>query len=76
MGEATSDESQPRSYRRWSKQDFFPEDSFQNWTSYLSSLSHTNSRLQDRLSSRSDEATELVNLRKQSENTMKRCLNG
>ncbi|KAL8508669.1 hypothetical protein ACS0TY_019061 [Phlomoides rotata] len=75
MGEATSDDSKPRSYWRWSKQDFFPEDSFQNWTSYLSALSQTKSRLQDRLSSRSDEATELVNLRKQSENTMKRCLN-
>ncbi|KAM1244411.1 hypothetical protein ACFX1X_036201 [Malus domestica] len=32
----------PRSYwSRWSKQDFFPEPSFQNFNSYKDALSHT-----------------------------------
>lgn len=63
-----------RSYWRWSKQDFFPEKSFDNWSSYVSALSQTTARFKDRLLSRSDDATELVDLRKQSENSMKRCL--
>lgn len=63
-----------RSYWRWSKQDFFPEKSFDNWSSYVSALSQTRARFKDRLLSRSDDATELVDLRKQSENSMKRCL--
>ncbi|PIN17253.1 Amino acid transporter [Handroanthus impetiginosus] len=74
-GETTTHEAQPRTYWRWSKQDFFPEKSFENWSSYLSALSQTKARFKDRLVSRSDEAMELVELRKQSENSMKRCLN-
>ncbi|GFQ00842.1 cationic amino acid transporter 5 [Phtheirospermum japonicum] len=74
MGTTTT-EAQPRSYWRWSKQDFFPEESFENWTSYLSALSQTKARFKDRLVSRSDDSKELVDLRKQSENSMKRCLN-
>lgn len=73
-GDVHRDE-QPRSYWRWSKQDFFPEKSFENWGAYRSALSQTSARFKDRLLSRSDEATELVELRKQSENNMKRCLN-
>ncbi|KAI3455781.1 hypothetical protein Pfo_012444 [Paulownia fortunei] len=73
-GETTT-QAQPRSYWRWSKQDFFPEKSFENWSSYLSALSQTKARFKDRLVSRSDDAKELVGLRKQSENSMKRCLN-
>ncbi|XP_015066947.1 cationic amino acid transporter 5 [Solanum pennellii] len=68
------DEIQPRSYWRWSKHDFFPGDSFQNWSAYRSALSQTFTRLKDRVANRSDDADEIVELRKESENEMKRCL--
>ncbi|XP_057812008.1 cationic amino acid transporter 5 [Salvia miltiorrhiza] len=71
----TESDVQPRSYWRFSKQDFFPEKSFENWSSYISALSETRLRFKDRLLNRSDETTELVYLRKQSENSMKRQLN-
>ncbi|XP_061366314.1 cationic amino acid transporter 5 [Gastrolobium bilobum] len=70
------DDPEPqKSYWRWSKQDFLPEESFQSWNNYVSALSQTWIRFKDRLLSRSDDATETVELRKQSENEMKRCLN-
>ncbi|KAK7303855.1 hypothetical protein RJT34_14772 [Clitoria ternatea] len=70
------DEAEPqRSYWRWSKQDFLPEESFQSWKNYITALSQTQLRFKDRLFSRSDDATETEVLKKQSENDMKRCLN-
>ncbi|MED6160827.1 Catabolite repression protein cat5 [Stylosanthes scabra] len=63
-----------RSYWRWSKQDFLPEESFQSWTNYTSALSQTWFRFKNRLTSRSDDETETTQLTKQSENQMKRCL--
>ncbi|MED6143332.1 Catabolite repression protein cat5 [Stylosanthes scabra] len=63
-----------RSYWRWSKQDFLPEESFQSWTNYSSALSQTWFRFKNRLTSRSDDETETTQLTKQSENQMKRCL--
>lgn len=66
---------QTRSYWRWSREDFIPEQSFQSWASYRSALRQTPHRLADRLLGRSDDATELGNLRMQSEHDMKRCLN-
>ncbi|KAB1216152.1 Cationic amino acid transporter 8, vacuolar [Morella rubra] len=63
-----------RSYWRWSKQDFFPEASFESLASYRTSLSHTCSRLKDRLFDRSTDAFELVELRKASEHHMRKCL--
>ncbi|KAK4254619.1 hypothetical protein QN277_009975 [Acacia crassicarpa] len=73
MEEAPSSE---RSYwRRWSKQDFLPEESFQSWTTYWTALSQTLLRFKDRLTSRSDDATETGEIRNESENDMKRCLN-
>nr|XP_043632620.1 cationic amino acid transporter 5 [Erigeron canadensis] len=63
------------SYFRWTKQDFFPEQSFKNWGTYKHALSHTYSRFKDRLLTRSEDAEEIETLRKQSENDMKRCLN-
>ncbi|KAF5728084.1 putative cationic amino acid transporter [Tripterygium wilfordii] len=63
-----------RGYWRWRKQDFFPEPSFQDFSSYKSALSQTYPRLKNRLLSRSTETTELVTLRKESENPMNRCL--
>ncbi|XP_052181309.1 cationic amino acid transporter 5 [Diospyros lotus] len=66
---------QPKSYWRCSKQDFFPEESFKNWGTYRYALSQIWFRFKDRLVSRSHDANELGELRKQSENDMKRCLN-
>ncbi|KAJ0018443.1 hypothetical protein Pint_11913 [Pistacia integerrima] len=68
------EEVRQRSYWRWSKQDFLPEESFQSWDNYLHALSQTRFRFKDRLISRSDDANEIDVLRKQSENDMKRCL--
>ncbi|XP_050260416.1 cationic amino acid transporter 5 [Quercus robur] len=73
MGEV-GDDVQPRSYWRWKKQDFFPEESFQNWGTYGFALLQTRHRFKDRLISRSNDAEEIGELRKQSENDMKRCL--
>ncbi|KAF8026006.1 hypothetical protein BT93_F2736 [Corymbia citriodora subsp. variegata] len=64
-----------RSYWRWSKQDFFPEESFANFASYRKALSQTFPRLRDRILNRSTQSIELVELKKESENEMKRCLN-
>jgi len=64
-----------RSYWRWSKQDFLPEESFQSWNNYVSALSQTWLRFKDRVQTRSDDATETHELKKQSENEMKKCLN-
>ncbi|KAL4351496.1 hypothetical protein GQ457_06G024990 [Hibiscus cannabinus] len=74
MGQEAEDVFQPRSYWRWSKDDFLPEESFRNWSSYVSALSQIYPRFKDRLVSRSDDANEITELRKQSENDMKRCL--
>ncbi|WCJ17633.1 cationic amino acid transporter 8 [Euphorbia peplus] len=63
-----------RSYWRWSKHDFLPEPSFQNFTSYRNAVSQTGFRLKDRIFSRSTETNELVTLQKESENPMKKCL--
>ncbi|KAL8209049.1 hypothetical protein R6Q57_008461 [Mikania cordata] len=64
----------PKSYWRFSKQDFFPEPSFQNLTAYKSAFAQTLHRLRDRCIGRSTDATELVELKKQSENEMQKCL--
>ncbi|MED6143334.1 Catabolite repression protein cat5 [Stylosanthes scabra] len=68
------DPSSQRRYWRWSKQDFLPEESFQSWNNYASALSQTWCRFKDRLMSRSDADNETTELRRQSENDMKRCL--
>lgn len=73
---AVNGESQSRkSYWRWSKGDFFPEESFESWPTYFSALSQTHLRFRDRLLGRSDDDKELGEVRKQSEHDMKRCLN-
>ncbi|KAG6782993.1 hypothetical protein POTOM_012420 [Populus tomentosa] len=69
-----SGEIQHKSYWRFSKQDFLPEESFQSWGNYRSALSETCFRFKDRLISLSDDVNEIGELRKQSENEMKRCL--
>lgn len=67
-------EEEERGYWRWSKRDFFPEESFQSFGSYRAALSQTCSRFKNRLVSRSDDENERVELKKQSEHEMKRCL--
>ncbi|XP_021846963.2 cationic amino acid transporter 5-like [Spinacia oleracea] len=65
----------PPNYWKLSKSDFFPGESFKNWSSYKSAVSQTCHRFRDRLVSRSDDANELGDIRQQSKNDMKRCLN-
>lgn len=67
-------ETATRSYWRWSKKDFYPEPSFENLASYRNAFSHTWHRLKDRVLDRSSEEREVVELRRESENNMKRCL--
>ncbi|XP_055961772.1 cationic amino acid transporter 5 [Mercurialis annua] len=67
-------EVQPNSYWRFRKQDFLPEESFQSWANYRSALAQTHFRFKDRLTSRSTDAKEIGEIRKQSENDMTRCL--
>ncbi|GAA0166661.1 amino acid transporter [Lithospermum erythrorhizon] len=69
-----SDQPPPKSYWRFSKNDFFPEPSFKNLNSYMSALSQTPRRLIDRVLDRSSDDFELVELKKQSENDMIKCL--
>ncbi|PKA64444.1 Cationic amino acid transporter 5 [Apostasia shenzhenica] len=68
------DQNQPRSYWRWSRKDFFPEPSFQSWAAYLSALSQTPHRLKDRFLGRSSDTSEINDVRRRSENDMRRCL--
>ncbi|KAI9195688.1 hypothetical protein LWI28_017208 [Acer negundo] len=63
-----------RKYWRCTKNDFFPETSFENITTYKSALSQTFPRLKNRLLARSSDANELVVLQKESERPMQKCL--
>ncbi|XP_068665449.1 cationic amino acid transporter 5-like [Aristolochia californica] len=74
MEGAGGDGAERRSYWRWSRKDFYPEESFQSWPNYKSAVSQTVYRFKDRLLDRSEEFVELDVLRKESENDMKRCL--
>ncbi|KAL4200657.1 hypothetical protein AMTRI_Chr02g212250 [Amborella trichopoda] len=58
-----------------SKDDFFPEESFKSWGNYMRALGKTPSRLKDRLLARSLDATEITEVRAQSQNDMKKSLN-
>ncbi|XP_054815818.1 cationic amino acid transporter 8, vacuolar isoform X2 [Prosopis cineraria] len=71
--EPTSDGA-GRSYWRWSKHDLFPGDSFHSLQSYRRALSETCPRLVDRLTNRSTDDYELLQLPKESENDMRKCL--
>ncbi|KAI3982445.1 hypothetical protein MKX01_041283 [Papaver californicum] len=42
--EGTDEESEPKSYWKWSKVEFFPEESFQNWTTYATAISESGVR--------------------------------
>lgn len=57
------------------KDDFFPEESFQSWGTYLRALADTPHRLKDRLLTRSMDDIELHTVRGRSKNEMKKSLN-
>ncbi|KAK6921877.1 Amino acid/polyamine transporter I [Dillenia turbinata] len=62
------------SYWRFTKRDFYPEESFRSFSSYSAAFSQTGSRLKDRFLNRSTDHNELVNLQKESLNDLKKCL--
>ncbi|XP_057442922.1 cationic amino acid transporter 8, vacuolar [Lotus japonicus] len=70
----TTTTTKSRSYWRWSKQDFFPEPSFQSGESYRTALANTCPRLKDRLLNRSTDSHELLVLPRASENPLTPCL--
>ncbi|KAK1587472.1 hypothetical protein Q3G72_013218 [Acer saccharum] len=72
--ESSSNGGRRRKYWRCTKNDFFPETSFENITTYKSALSQTFPRLKNRLLARSSDANELVVLQKESERPMQKCL--
>eukprot|EP01018_Ginkgo_biloba_P025879 Gb_30793 [translate_table: standard] len=63
------------SWWRCRKEDFVAEESFQSWANYKNALMQTRVRFKDRLFARSNEAEEMEEMRKRSENEMKRTLN-
>ncbi|KAM0882294.1 hypothetical protein ACQ4PT_032399 [Festuca glaucescens] len=74
-GHALKPAAAARGYWRWSKEDFFPEPSFGSWGAYRGALAATPARLMDRLiAGRSTDAAELGDMRRRSENEMRRCL--
>ncbi|KAK4374001.1 hypothetical protein RND71_004678 [Anisodus tanguticus] len=74
MEDSPKTQQPPKQYWRFSKQDFFPEPSFHNFSTYKNALTRTPTRLKNRLLTRSTETTELIELKKESENEMKQCL--
>ncbi|KAJ1405371.1 Cationic amino acid transporter, C-terminal [Sesbania bispinosa] len=57
------------------KNDFFPEESFKSWENYGRAVKETPFRLKDRVLSRSNDQTELVEVKARSSNEMKKTLN-
>eukprot|EP01018_Ginkgo_biloba_P002081 Gb_15566 [translate_table: standard] len=77
LSESNLKERKGAESKRWrcGREDFIPEESFRSWENYVNALSQTGTRLKDRLFSRSDEVSEVEEVRKRSENDMKRTLN-
>ncbi|CAN1845267.1 Cationic amino acid transporter 8, vacuolar [Linum perenne] len=72
---ASTIDPQPQpTYWRFTKQDFFPEPSFQSCSTYRAALFQTPRRLKDRILSRSSDENELVTLPRESRNSMRKCL--
>ncbi|KAK6922218.1 Cationic amino acid transporter, C-terminal [Dillenia turbinata] len=77
MGSETQNhQSSPthESYWRFTKRDFFPEESFKSFSSYIAAFSQTGRRFKDRFLNRSTDETELITLQKESLNEFKKCL--
>lgn len=64
-----------RKSRGCSKNDFFPEESFQSWGNYGRALMGTKERLKDRIFTRSGDELELQTMKARSHNEMKKTLN-
>ncbi|XP_030479724.1 cationic amino acid transporter 1 [Cannabis sativa] len=56
------------------KDDFLPEESFQSWGNYVRALKETPTRLINRVTTRSLDSTELVEMKARSEHEMKKTL--
>lgn len=78
MGQPNGDAGGGEGIRRrscgCSKQDFLPEESFKSWGNYTKALKATPARLLDRLTARSGEHIELVEMKARSQNEMKKSL--
>ncbi|CAK9313908.1 unnamed protein product [Citrullus colocynthis] len=78
MGQPSSNFSEGEGMRRRScgcgKEDFLPEESFQSWGNYTKALKATPVRLFDRLTARSADDTELVEMKARSQHQMKQSL--
>ncbi|EXB51966.1 Cationic amino acid transporter 1 [Morus notabilis] len=57
------------------KDDFLPEESFKSWGNYVKALKETSSRFVDRVTTRSMDSTELVDMKARSQHEMKKTLN-
>ena len=57
------------------KDDFLPEESFQSWGNYVRALKETPTRFIDRITTRSMDSTELVDMKARSQHDMKKTLN-
>ncbi|KAI9073869.1 hypothetical protein K1719_044141 [Acacia pycnantha] len=73
ISEPSSDDA-GSSYWRWTKHDLFPGDSMHSLQSYRKAVSETCPRLLDRLTNRSTDEYELLQLPKASKNEMRKCL--
>ncbi|KAK7399648.1 hypothetical protein VNO78_10835 [Psophocarpus tetragonolobus] len=56
------------------RKDFFPEESFRSWGNYARSVMETPWRLKDRILTRSEDQTELVEMKARSSHEMKKTL--
>ncbi|KAG6607557.1 Cationic amino acid transporter 1, partial [Cucurbita argyrosperma subsp. sororia] len=78
MGQSNGDIGGGEGIRRRScdclKQDFLPEESFKSWGNYTKALKATPARLLDRLTARSGEHIELVEMKARSQHEMKKSL--
>ncbi|KAL0540556.1 hypothetical protein IC582_020564 [Cucumis melo] len=79
MGQPSSDGSNGsegirRRFCGCGKDDFLPEESFQSWENYTKALKATPLRLFDRLTARSADHTELVEMKARSQHQMKKTL--
>lgn len=57
------------------RNDFFPEESFKSWGNYARAVLETPWRLKDRVVTRSEDQTELVEMKARSNHEMKKTLN-
>lgn len=74
-GEGAIDGGVRRRGLTFRKNDFFPEESFKSWDNYARAIMETPWRLMDRVLSRSQDHTELVEMKARSSHEMKKTLN-